>query len=91
MFVIDTRVYDALGGNPHLVKLIPAVGILAFATWGLRPLLRLARTTLFEKGNDANSQKSSTQYIVVSYLQPLLLWSGAILLCRSIVFLFLTS
>lgn len=82
--VIFTRVYDALGGNPHLVKLIPAVGILAFATWGLRPLLRLARTTLFEKGNDANSQKSSTQYIVVSYLQPLLLWSGAILLCRTL-------
>ncbi|KAG7588353.1 Mechanosensitive ion channel MscS [Arabidopsis suecica] len=82
--VIFTRAYDALHGNPHLMKLIPAVGILAFATWGLRPLLRLARATLFEKGNDANSQKSSTQYIVVSYLQPLLLWSGAILLCRTL-------
>ncbi|XP_010414765.1 PREDICTED: mechanosensitive ion channel protein 3, chloroplastic-like isoform X2 [Camelina sativa] len=81
--VIFTRAYDALRGNPHLMKLIPAVGILAFATWGLRPLLRLARTTMFE-GNDANSHKSSTQYIVVSYLQPLLLWSGAILLCRTL-------
>ncbi|EOA33714.1 hypothetical protein CARUB_v10019907mg [Capsella rubella] len=82
--VIFTRAYDALRGYPHLVKLIPAVGILAFATWGLRPLLRLARATMFEKGNDANSQRSSTQYIVVSYLQPLLLWSGAILLCRTL-------
>lgn len=48
MFVIDIRAYDTLRGNPHLMKLIPAVGILAFATWGLRPLLRLARATLFE-------------------------------------------
>lgn len=47
MFVIDIRAYDALREN-HLMKLIPAVGILAFATWGLRPLLRLARATLFE-------------------------------------------
>ncbi|KAG2262174.1 hypothetical protein Bca4012_013175 [Brassica carinata] len=82
--VVLTRAYDALRGNTHLMKLIPAVGILAFATWGLIPLLRLTRTTLFEKGNDANSQKSSTQYIVVSYLQPLLLWSGALLLCRTL-------
>ncbi|KAL1214518.1 Mechanosensitive ion channel protein 3 [Cardamine amara subsp. amara] len=82
--VIFTRAYNALRGNPHLMTLIPAVGILAFATWGLTPLLRLARTTMFEKGNDANSQKSNTQYIVVSYLQPLLLWSGAILLCRTL-------
>ncbi|KAF8088637.1 hypothetical protein N665_0532s0001 [Sinapis alba] len=82
--IVLTRAYDALRGNPHLMKLITAVGILAFATWGLRPLLRLTRTTLFEKGNDANSQKSSTQYIVVSYLQPLLLWSGALLLCRTL-------
>ncbi|CAE5962537.1 unnamed protein product [Arabidopsis arenosa] len=84
LFLNQLEAYDALHGNPHLMKLIPAVGILAFATWGLRPLLRLARATLFEKGNDANSQKSSTQYIVVSYLQPLLLWSGAILLCRTL-------
>ncbi|CAH2047234.1 unnamed protein product [Thlaspi arvense] len=82
--VIFTRAYDGLRGNPQLMKLIPAVGILAFATWGLIPLLRFARATLFEKGNDANSHKSSTQYIVVSYLQPLLLWSGAILLCRTL-------
>uniref|UniRef100_A0A1J3EIB0 Mechanosensitive ion channel protein 3, chloroplastic n=1 Tax=Noccaea caerulescens TaxID=107243 RepID=A0A1J3EIB0_NOCCA len=82
--VVFTRAYDALRGNPHLMKLIPAVGILAFATWGIRPLLRLTRATQFDKGNDANSHKSSTQYIVVSYLQPLLLWSGALLLCRTL-------
>ncbi|CAN8324240.1 unnamed protein product [Cochlearia groenlandica] len=82
--VIFKRAYDALRGNPHLMKLIPAVGILAFATWGLRPLLGVSRSTLFEKGHDANRQRSSPQYIVVSYLQPLLLWSGAILLCRTL-------
>ncbi|CAA7028239.1 unnamed protein product [Microthlaspi erraticum] len=82
--VVFTRAYDALRGNPHLMKLIPAVGVLAFATWGIRPLLRLTRATFSEKGNDANSHKSSMQYIVVSYLQPLLLWSGALLLCRTL-------
>ncbi|WZY72475.1 hypothetical protein YC2023_004715 [Brassica napus] len=78
-----TRACDALHGNPHLVKLLSAVAILAFGTWGIRPLLGLTRATLFE-GNDANSPKSSTQYIVVSYLQPLLLWSGALLFCRTL-------
>lgn len=81
--LVLTRACDALHGNPHLVKLLSAVAILAFGTWGIRPLLGLTRATLFE-GNDANSPKSSTQYIVVSYLQPLLLWSGALLFCRTL-------
>ncbi|XP_010548845.1 PREDICTED: mechanosensitive ion channel protein 3, chloroplastic-like isoform X2 [Tarenaya hassleriana] len=80
--MVFTRASDALRGNPQLFKLIPAVGILAFATWGLRPLLRLGLVALFE-GTDANSNKSST-HVAVSYLQPLLLWSGAILLCRTL-------
>ncbi|XP_018441074.1 mechanosensitive ion channel protein 3, chloroplastic [Raphanus sativus] len=79
--LVLTRAYDALNGNPHLVKLIPAVAILAFATWGIRPLLGVTRATLFEKGNDS---KSSMQYTVVSYLQPLLLWTGALLFCRAL-------
>uniref|UniRef100_A0A0D3AA14 Mechanosensitive ion channel protein n=1 Tax=Brassica oleracea var. oleracea TaxID=109376 RepID=A0A0D3AA14_BRAOL len=87
--LVLTRACDALHGNPLLMKLLSAVAILAFGTWGIRPLMGLTRATLFEKGNDANSQKSSTQYIVVSYLQPLLLWSGALLFCRSTIFLFL--
>ncbi|KAH0903494.1 hypothetical protein HID58_042997, partial [Brassica napus] len=82
--VLTSRACDALHGNPHLMKLLSAVAILAFGTWGIRPLMGLTRATLFEKGNDANSQKSSTQYIVVSYLQPLLLWSGALLFCRTL-------
>ncbi|XP_010544065.1 PREDICTED: mechanosensitive ion channel protein 3, chloroplastic isoform X2 [Tarenaya hassleriana] len=81
--MVFTRAYDALRGNPHLLKVIPAVGILAFAIWGLRPVLRLSLVTLF-KGTEAKSNKSSTQQVVVSYLQPLLLWSGAILLCRTL-------
>lgn len=54
MLVINIRAYDALRGNPHLMKLIPAVGILAFATWGLRPLLHLTRTTFFEVRCDSS-------------------------------------
>ncbi|KAG2247344.1 hypothetical protein Bca52824_086972 [Brassica carinata] len=89
--VLTSRACDALHGNPLLMKLLSAVAILAFGTWGIRPLMGLTRATLFEKGNDANSQKSSTQYIVVSYLQPLLLWSGALLFCRTLDPILLSS
>jgi hypothetical protein len=41
--VVLTRSYDALRGNPHVLKLIPAVGIIAFAAWGLGPLMRMGR------------------------------------------------
>ncbi|XP_058079632.1 mechanosensitive ion channel protein 2, chloroplastic-like [Magnolia sinica] len=33
-------------------------------------------------GNDSNWKKSSTYYVLTSYLQPLLLWTGATLICR---------
>ena len=40
---ISCRSYDALCGKP-LALLIPAVGIIAFAAWGLGPLMHLCRT-----------------------------------------------
>ena len=42
-FYASCRSYDALRGNPHVLKLIPAVGIIAFAAWGLGPLMRMGR------------------------------------------------
>lgn len=32
--------------------------------------------------NDSNWKKSRTHYVMTSYIQPWLLWSGAILICR---------
>ncbi|KAE8057073.1 hypothetical protein FH972_013793 [Carpinus fangiana] len=80
--VVLTRSYEALRGKP-LALLIPAVGIVAFAAWGLGPLMRLSRT-IFLHRTDSSWKKSSTYYVLTSYLQPLLLLTGAILICRTL-------
>ncbi|RDX89895.1 Mechanosensitive ion channel protein 3, chloroplastic, partial [Mucuna pruriens] len=81
--VILTRSYDALQGNPVLLQLLPALGIIAFAVCGLEPLLRLSRI-LFLQRTDSSWKKSSSRYIMTSYFQPLLLWTGAMLVCRAL-------
>ncbi|CAJ1974020.1 unnamed protein product [Sphenostylis stenocarpa] len=81
--VILTRSYAALQGNPVLLQLIPALGIIAFAVCGLEPLLRLSRV-LFLQRTDSSWKKSSSRYIMTSYFQPLLLWTGAMLVCRAL-------
>ncbi|XP_011626432.1 mechanosensitive ion channel protein 2, chloroplastic isoform X1 [Amborella trichopoda] len=75
------RSYNALQGSPLVFQFAPAVGIMAFALWGLGPLMRYIRY-LIKNHNDSNWKKSSTHYVLTSYLQPLLLWTGATLICR---------
>ncbi|KAL5777371.1 hypothetical protein ACOSP7_010297 [Xanthoceras sorbifolium] len=81
--VVLKRSYDTLSGNPLAFRLIPAVGIIAFAAWGLAPLMRLGRVIFLNK-TDSSWKKSSTHYVLTSYLQPLLLWTGATLICRAL-------
>ncbi|KAF5462005.1 hypothetical protein F2P56_018051 [Juglans regia] len=81
--VVLKRSYDALHGISPALKLIPAVSIIAFAAWGLGPLLRLSRT-IFLHRNDSTWKKSTTHYVMTSYLQPFLLWTAAILICRAL-------
>lgn len=50
-FNILCRSYDALRGSPVLLKLIKAVAIIAFAVWGLGPLMRLGRIIFFQVYN----------------------------------------
>ncbi|KAL1825055.1 hypothetical protein DCAR_0313172 [Daucus carota subsp. sativus] len=78
-----TRSSGALQGKPVLLKLVPAVTILLFAVWGLGPLMRLSRNIFLHK-NDSSWKKSSANYIMTSYLQPILLWTGATLICRAL-------
>ncbi|KAJ6335424.1 hypothetical protein OIU78_012120 [Salix suchowensis] len=78
-----TRSYDALRGNNLVLKLIPAIGVITFAAWGLGPLMWLGRTVFLNKSENS-WKKSSTHYVMTSYLQPLLLWTGAILICRAL-------
>ncbi|KAL6012604.1 hypothetical protein ACLOJK_003093 [Asimina triloba] len=68
-------------GHCNQLKLVPAVAIMVFAIWGLGPLLHYGRNLFFHR-NDNNWKKSRTYYVLTSYLQPLLLWAGAILICR---------
>ncbi|KAL1536766.1 mechanosensitive ion channel protein 2, chloroplastic-like isoform X2 [Salvia divinorum] len=77
------RSFNRLQGNPLVIKLASAVGIIFFAVWGLGPLVRLSRNLLFHKG-DNTWKKSSTYQITTSYIQPLLLWTGAIIICRAL-------
>ncbi|CAL5204591.1 unnamed protein product [Lathyrus oleraceus] len=81
--VLLTRSYDSLLGSPILLRLIPALGIIAFAVYGIEPLLRLSRI-LFLQRTDSSWKKSSSQYVMTSYFQPLLLWTGAMLICRAL-------
>ncbi|KAL5755287.1 hypothetical protein ACOSP7_023507 [Xanthoceras sorbifolium] len=78
-----TRSYNVLQNSPLIVKLVPAIGVIIFAIWGLGPLLRQSRNLLLRK-SDSNWKKSSTYYVMTSYIQPLLLWTGATLICRAL-------
>ncbi|KAL0921759.1 hypothetical protein M5K25_008864 [Dendrobium thyrsiflorum] len=83
-----TRSYDALLKSPLLLRLAPAVGIIIFAVWGLEPVMRYGRK-LFR--NDNNWKRSRTHFVLTSYLQPILLWTGATLICRALDPIILTS
>ncbi|TYK18533.1 mechanosensitive ion channel protein 2 [Cucumis melo var. makuwa] len=77
-----TRFCNVLGGcPPSVIKLVPPVCIIIFAVWGLGPFLRHTRS-LFH--NDSNWKKSRTYNVMTLYLQPLLLWTGATLICRAL-------
>lgn len=76
-----TRSYEAFHGRSLVVQLIPAVGIIAFAAWGLGPLMRVCRILFLQK-SDNSWNKSKEQQVMTSYIQPLLLWGGAVIICR---------
>ncbi|XVF15294.1 hypothetical protein REPUB_Repub09cG0138500 [Reevesia pubescens] len=78
-----TRSYNILQGSPLVFKLVPAVSIITFAIWGVAPLLQQSRNLLLHK-SDNSWKKSKTHFVTTSYIQPLLLWTGAILICRTL-------
>ncbi|KAJ4963064.1 hypothetical protein NE237_023003 [Protea cynaroides] len=78
-----TRSCNTLHRSPVVLQLVPAIGIIAFSIWGLGPLMRQSRNLFLHK-TDSSWRKSRTHYFMTSYLQPLLLWTGAILICRAL-------
>uniref|UniRef100_A0A453JI29 Mechanosensitive channel protein 2/3 transmembrane domain-containing protein n=1 Tax=Aegilops tauschii subsp. strangulata TaxID=200361 RepID=A0A453JI29_AEGTS len=75
------RSCDTLLANPATALVVPAIGIIVFALWGFLPLVKDIRNR-FDHGG--NWKKSPTYLISSSYLQPLLLWTGATLICRGL-------
>lgn len=54
LWYIMHRSYEslcALSGSPLLTQLVPAVGTMAFAAWGLGPLIRVARAIFLRVQN----------------------------------------
>jgi len=80
-FIFLDRSCDTLLANPATSLVLPAVGIIVFALWGFLPLMRDIRNR-FDHGG--NWKKSRTYLVSSSYLQPLLLWTGATLICRGL-------
>ncbi|XP_038999913.1 mechanosensitive ion channel protein 2, chloroplastic-like [Hibiscus syriacus] len=78
-----TRSYNNLQASPTVLKLIPAVSIIIFALCGVEPLIRQGRNLLLHR-SESSWKKSRTHYVTTSYVQPLLLWTGAILMCRTL-------
>ncbi|XVF59098.1 hypothetical protein PTKIN_Ptkin07bG0247700 [Pterospermum kingtungense] len=78
-----TRSYNILQSSPLVFKLVPAAAIIIFALWGVGPLMRQSRSLLLHK-NDNSWKKSRTHYVTTSYIQPLLLWTGAMLICSTL-------
>ncbi|XVF39641.1 hypothetical protein PTKIN_Ptkin01aG0050000 [Pterospermum kingtungense] len=85
-----TRTFGTLHGSPIVPRLIPAIGIIIFAAWGLGPLLRLCRV-IFLQRSDSSWKKSRTHHIMSCYLRPVLLWTGATLICRALDLVVLPS
>lgn len=78
-----TKSYNALQFSPLVLNLVPAIAIIVFATWGLGPLMRQSRNLLLRK-SDNSWKKSKTHHVMASYIQPLMLWTGAIFICRAL-------
>ncbi|XP_019177358.1 PREDICTED: mechanosensitive ion channel protein 2, chloroplastic-like [Ipomoea nil] len=78
-----TRPCNYLQISSLFLKLIPAVGTIVFGIWGLGPLLHQSRNVFLQK-SDSSWGKSGTYRFMTSYLQPLVLWTGAMLFCRAL-------
>ncbi|KAF9615586.1 hypothetical protein IFM89_024675 [Coptis chinensis] len=76
------RLYNGFPGNSFVLRLVPSLVIIVFAIWGLVPLVRYGRN-LFLKQSDNSWKWSGAHYVTTSYLQLLLLWTGATLICRA--------
>ncbi|KAG0627761.1 hypothetical protein M758_2G226300 [Ceratodon purpureus] len=67
---------------PLVAQVAPAVGLVLFSIWGLGPTIRFIRKSAFKR-NDKKWDESRTYNIMNSYMRPISLWIGIILICRA--------
>ncbi|KAK4430518.1 Mechanosensitive ion channel protein 2, chloroplastic [Sesamum alatum] len=84
------RSFNHLQRSPIIIKLASAMGIVIFAVWGLGPLVQQTRN-IFLKKSDSSWKRSGTYHVTSSYIQPLLLWTGAIFFCKELDLMILPS
>ncbi|KAL0907105.1 hypothetical protein M5K25_025648 [Dendrobium thyrsiflorum] len=72
-----TRSFNALLGSSTTLRLAPAIGVIVFSLWGLEQVMRYRRNIFH------NDNKTGTHFVFDSYVQPVLLWTGTILACRT--------
>ncbi|KAG2335101.1 hypothetical protein Bca52824_006281 [Brassica carinata] len=82
--VVLAKSHGLIQQFPLVYKLVPATALLVFSLWGLVPLVRQGRNLLLNKKNDNGWKKSGTYHVMTSYVQPLLLWLGALFICRAL-------
>ncbi|KAL8151932.1 hypothetical protein V2J09_021740 [Rumex salicifolius] len=72
-----------LHSSLYIPKLVMAVGVVVFVLWGLEPLVRTIRNVSLHK-DDNSWKRCTTRRILISYIQPLLLWAATMLVCRTL-------
>ncbi|KAF8080605.1 hypothetical protein N665_0932s0005 [Sinapis alba] len=85
--MVLTKSHGLIQQFPLVYKLVPATALLIFSLWGIVPLVRQGRNftvKTLQKKNDNGWKKSGTYHFMTSYVQPLLLWLGALFICRAL-------
>ncbi|KAG0606299.1 hypothetical protein M758_9G130100 [Ceratodon purpureus] len=81
--LLISRAYRNIQELPPVVQLSAAgVGLLVFASFLLAPSICLI-WGLFNK-KESNWEKSQTRLVLTSYVRPLVVWGGIIMMCRAL-------
>ncbi|KAG0575530.1 hypothetical protein KC19_5G010400 [Ceratodon purpureus] len=81
--VLVSRVCVSVQELPLAVQVsAAAVGLMVFALWCLDAPMRFIWESITKK--DSNWEKSQTRVVLKSYIRPLMLWAGTIMMCRAL-------
>ncbi|XP_024360334.1 mechanosensitive ion channel protein 2, chloroplastic isoform X2 [Physcomitrium patens] len=77
------RICSGVQTLPPVLRLyVASVGLWVFALLGLVPFVRLFWTLITKK--DDNWETSQTRTVLTTYIRPIVLWTGIIMMCRAL-------